>query len=79
MKVRKQEVLNWFKQTMGAPELDLVDETYDSYARHVCMGGTKIFLLPKQVYVLKTDEGDIPIEYYQCMQCGKLIVNRNFM
>lgn len=75
----KQEIINWFKEFMGAPELDLVDDSSDEYARHVCLGGTKIHLIPKFNYTLQTPKGNILIEYYQCQICRKIIMNRNFM
>lgn len=75
----KQEVINWFKDFMRAPEVDLVDDTTEQYARHVCANGKKVFLLPKLVYSLQTPKGMVLIEYYQCQVCGKIIMNRNFM
>lgn len=75
----KQEIINWFKSYMGASELDLVDESFDQCARHVCMGGNRIELLPKQTYNLEYDGGIIVLEYYRCNLCGKVMLNRNFM
>lgn len=75
----KQEVINWFKEFKGALELDLVDDSTDEYARHVCLGGTKIYLLPRFNYILQTPKGVVTIEYYQCQVCGKIIMNRNFI
>lgn len=75
----KQEIINWFKNFRGAREIDLVDESFDNYARHICLGGTKIYLLPKQNYRLQTPRGLVLIEFYQCQSCGKLILNKNFM
>ena len=75
----KQEIINWFRDCMGAPEIDLVDDTSDTYARHVCANGGKVYLLPKQPFRLERPEGVILIEYYQCQVCGKIIMNRNFM
>lgn len=75
----KQEIINWFKQYTGAPELDLVDDSFDNVARHVCLGGEKVELLQKQVFNFQWEGGYIPLEYYQCPKCGKVILNRNFM
>ncbi len=75
----KQEIINWFKEFMGAPEIDLVDESSDEFARHVCANSTKVYLIPKFQYNLQTPKGVILIEYYQCQVCGKIIMNRNFM
>lgn len=79
MAVGKQKIINWFKDYMGNPEVDFVDDAYLSHTRHVCIRGNSIELLPKQVYNLSIEEGVIPIEYYRCNLCGKLIINRNFM
>lgn len=75
----KSEVINWFKNLMGARELDLVDSTFDQYARHVCLGGNRVEILYKKVYVAQLPKGEVPLEYYQCPKCGKIILNRNFM
>lgn len=75
----KQEIINWFRDFMQAQEMDLVDDSYDQYARHVCLGGESVQLLPKMVYNLQVPDGIIPLEYYRCNLCGKVILNRNFM
>lgn len=77
--MNKQSIINWFKDFTGAPEIDLVDESYDDFAKHVCLGGTKVYLIPKFAYNLPLERGIITIEYYQCQVCGKVIMNRNFM
>ena len=75
----KQEIINWFKEFMKAPELVLVEESNDNYARHICLGGNKVHLIPKLYYNFQTTNGRILIEYYQCQVCGKIIMNKNFM
>lgn len=75
----KQEIINWFRDFMRAPEVDLVDDTSEAYSRHVCSKVNKVFLIPKYVYNLQTPKGVVVIEYYQCQLCGKIIMNRNFM
>lgn len=77
----KGEIINWFKDYTGATEVALVDETFDSVARHVCCNSDnpKIWLLPKKVYPLLTVRGVINLEYYQCQVCGKLILGKNFL
>ena len=78
-KPSKQSVMNWFRQYTGATEIDMVDDSYSGVARHICLGGTSVELLPKQTCLFEWEGGDIPIEYYQCTKCGKVILNRNFM
>lgn len=75
----KQEIIGWFKNYMGCEELDLVDDTYDQFAKHVCFGGGKIELLPKQVFNFQMPDGVVPLEYYICPKCRKIILNRNFI
>ena len=76
----KREVIEYFKNMMKAPDIDLVDDSYDAVARHVCLGGTAVELLPKNVYRMDLGNGEVvPMEYYQCPKCGKIILNRNFM
>lgn len=77
--MNKQDIINWFRDSKGAMELDLVDDTSDAFARHVCVGGDKVFLIPKQQSSIATPRGNITIEYYQCEVCGKIIMNRNFI
>lgn len=77
--MNKQYIINWFKEFMRAPELELVDESFDIHARHICTNGNQIYLIPKQVYHLYTPKGIIAIEYYRCQVCGKILMNRNFM
>lgn len=75
----KQEIINWFREFTQASEMDLVEDAFDTYARHVCLGGESVQLLPKMVYNLQTPEGYISLEYYRCNLCGKVILNKNFM
>lgn len=79
MAVRKQELLSWFKAQFGNPEVDMVEDASDMYARHICLGGNNIELLQKQTFVFNTEEGQIPMDYYHCPKCGKLIINKNFI
>lgn len=79
-KPSKQEIINWFKNSVGCSELDMVDVCDEEYARHICMGGRSIELLPRQYFnAPMPDGGVVVLEYYRCNLCGKVILNRNFM
>ena len=76
----KREIINWFQREVGASEMDYVDEASEPLARHVCAKVRRIELLPKRVFNFQFEDGGIiPIEYYQCNICGKLILDKNFM
>lgn len=79
VRISKREILNILQQQMGANEMDLVDSASDEYARHVCLGGNKVYLLPRRVIPFNTPEGVINITLYRCEVCGKIIVDRNFI
>lgn len=78
---RRNEVLEYFKQYVGCQELVQVEETDSPFARHICTGVKKIQLLPKLYLDIPTNDemGFVHLEYYQCMNCGKVVLNRNFM
>lgn len=75
----KLEIINWFKNFTGATELYLIDDSSDMCARHVCLRGNRVLLIPKFHYRLNTPKGVVTLEYYQCNECGKVILNRNFI
>lgn len=68
--------LNWFRGYVGASCMELVDGDSSAYARHICLGGRRVFLLPLCVY--RGSEG-VYLEYYMCSVCGKVIVDRRFL
>ena len=79
-KPSKREVIEYFKQMLNSPELEIVDEPLPEVTRHICLGGTRVEILKRQVYNMVLGNGEvIPMEYYQCMNCGKIILNRDFM
>lgn len=77
--MNKTEVLNALINFLGGPELVLVDDIFPDYTRHICSKGRTIYLLQKRVFWCNTNVGVIPVEYYYCNMCHKVIVNRNFM
>lgn len=78
-RMSKRDILNIFQQQMNAPEMELVEDCQDDYARHICNNGKIIQLLPKSVCPFQTPQGIINITYYRCNICGKLLVDKNFM
>lgn len=79
MAIRKGELLEYFKSINGYPECDMIEDSSDPCIRHVCLGGRDIQLLPRQTFVFETEEGPIPMNYYKCLNCGKIIIDRNFV
>ena len=77
--VNKREVINYIQGSLNATEVDLVDDNFEDCARHVCLNGRQIKLIPRRTFTVNTPEGQIPVETYQCLDCGKLIINKNFM
>lgn len=76
----KREIIEWFKNYVGASELVLVDDMNSNVTRHVCIGGNSVDVLQKLVYNLPFPDGSyVVLEYFQCPKCRKVILDRNFM
>lgn len=74
----RKDILDFIQMSTNCSDLVLVEDFDSTIARHICLGGKKIQLLPKQVYNLITNEGyTVNINYFFCPMCRKCIVDKN--
>lgn len=82
LKMNRQEIIQNMADNLGACEVKLVEDSLET-ARHVCIGGKKIWLLPIRTvpFTRGFDEFGNPdilnIEYFFCESCRKLFINKN--
>ena len=75
---KKRDILEHIRTSLNSSELVLVSD-YQNYARHVCLGGNKVHLVPIQQGTIQDEDRLIVIKYFQCSECGKTIVVDDFM
>lgn len=78
--VSKREIIEYMRNCIGAIDVVLVDDLSSGVyqQRHVC--GNSISVLQKNVFNCNIGNGVvIPIQYFYCNKCGKLIVDKYFM
>lgn len=73
-----QELSAWSVSQGGQPVQTVQNiEECPQMLRHACMNGG-IQFLDRRVYNFQTEMGLIQINYYFCMNCGKLFIDNDF-
>lgn len=75
---KKRDILDYIRNSLNATDLVLVED-FDACARHVCFRGSNVQLLPYRQDGITDVDKEYIIKYYQCMECGKVIVVDDFM
>lgn len=72
----RKDKVEFLRYIFNASDVILVDEFESITLKHICVGGKTIYILPKSVYNLQTNQGILCVEYFLCNVCRRLYLNK---
>ena len=73
----KKFLVDMLVKYLGANEVVKVDDFETVNTRHICRGSKNLVVLSKMTYSVPTQYGCVPVEYFLCPNCRKLIINNS--